>query len=911
MVDIKFDYRFASEEFFTEEVKTVLEAAGKIWSDLLEDDFENIPAGAQFTVQNPVTGAAENITLNEAIDDLLIFVGASENPFGGAGNNTRGFDSGDTHLKGCCCNYCHSHPENNADLSETGILNSSADVGLLAQAKVDGTDLQGDRFQRRIASDFRGTGAVTDFEPWAGVISFSTNLPGNTEWDFSLGNPDPDKFDFITVALHEIGHVLGFGVAPAFTNLADNNLFNGFNAKNVNNGQTLPLTSDLGHLEEGFANDTTLLDSVLGDGRITPTDIDLAILADIGYEIAGFTKQGFVPEIATEGNDTINGSLLDDLIDGLVGNDSIDGNQGNDTVRGGADNDQLFGGSSADYVLGDEGNDEIQGNEGNDTLEGGAGNDTIFGDIVSLDNITESDIADGKENDIIFGDSGDDSLQGGVGDDTIRGNDDNDTLFGEQGNDFLLGNSDEDQLQGGEGNDYLRGGDGNDQLLGENGDDTLEGGKTNDTLVGGTGSDRFDFGFDFGNDIINDYIVSQDSLRFSAKYDFDTKSYDLTDASEIINLISNQGQVANSDQIFTEITVKEDNKVTIFHDTQLTVDEVEIYFPFQTSFTETNSGFELEFNKTLDISNLNLYETNQVPDLSFISNSTGEDIDGSLIWNESDLTLTFVKTDGILEPDTYTLSLFSRDKGFVTTAGELLDGDNDGIEGDNFVLEFEVGSNQKRIVAIDDISRGIGQSIANPKTEEGLIISLDNGAQVTKIDLSLTYDSAVLDLNNIILDPDIPSDWTISSSNINDNSGTAEVSLQGTTALDPGAVDILQLEGIVKTDAEYGDSNLLRLENISLNQGNIEVIADDGLLKVTRPGDADGDNNYSNADAFLISEIAAGIRGNLAGIRENLNIFNATDSRIVSDVNQDGAVSAFDAYIIYQEANGVDTGFLS
>ncbi|MDJ0532781.1 MAG: dockerin type I domain-containing protein [Xenococcaceae cyanobacterium MO_207.B15] len=35
-----------------------------------------------------------------------------------------------------------------------------------------------------------------------------------------------------------------------------------------------------------------------------------------------------------------------------------------------------------------------------------------------------------------------------------------------------------------------------------------------------------------------------------------------------------------------------------------------------------------------------------------------------------------------------------------------------------------------------------------------------------------------------------------------------------------------------------------------------------------------------------------------------------TNSRIISDVNQDGVVSAFDAYIIYQEANGVDTGFL-
>ncbi len=875
MVNIKFDYRFASEDFFTEEVKTALEAAGRIWSDLLKDDFENIPVGAEFTIQNPVTGDEENITLNEEIDDLLIFVGASDNPFGGVGNNTIGSDGGHTHLV----------------------------TDLLGQAKPDGTNLQGDRFQRRISSNFRGTGPVTDFEPWVGVISFSTTLPQNGEWDFSLNNPDSEKFDFITVALHEIGHILGVGVAPAFSNLVDEDgVFNGFNAKNVNNNQGLPLASDLAHLEEGFANDTTLLDPIIGDGRITPTDIDLAILADIGYEITGFTNQGFVPEIATESDDTINGSFLNDVIDGLDGKDSIDGSQGTDTVEGGIGDDQLFGGSSADYVLGNEGNDEIQGNEGNDTLEGGAGNDQIFGDIIANDDITDDNITNGQENDIIFGNDGNDTLQGGVGDDTIRGNDDNDTLLGEQGNDFLLGNSDDDQLQGGEGNDYLRGGDASDTLLGENGDDTLEGGKSNDNLEGGAGSDRFDFGLDFGNDTINDYIVAQDSLRFSAQYDFNTQEYDLTEASQIIESITSQGSSGNSDQIFTEITLRETNTVTIFHDTELTADEVEIYFPFQTSFQVTNSGFELEFNKNLDITNLNLYETNQVPDLSFTRNSTGENVDGSLIWDEGDLALTFVKSDGILEPDTYSLSLFSRENGFVSTDGELLDGDNDGIEGDNFVLEFEVTSNEQRVFGIDDISRGRGQSLINPQTDEGLIISLDNGAEVKQIDLTLTYDTQILNLDDIILDSNIPTDWTITEKDLT-TSGTAQVSLQGTTALDSGAVDILQLQGTVNIDAEYGSSNLLRLENVSLNQGDIDVIADDGLLKVTNPGDTNGDESYTNVDAFLISEIAA-------GIRDNLDNFNTTDSRIVSDVNQDGAVSAFDAYIIYQEANGVDTGFL-
>ncbi len=883
MVEIKFDYRFASEDFFTEEAKTALETAGKIWSNLLQDDFENIPAGAEFTVQNPVTGANEEITLQEEVDDIVIFVGASDNPFGGQGNNTTGLTAGDTHLTGCCCTHCHASANDKEDLSEYGILNSS-NVGLLAQAKVDGTDLQGDLFQRRIASNFRDTGAVTDFEPWAGVIAFSTVLPQNTDWNFSLNNPDPENFDFISVALHEIGHVLGVGVAPIFNNLIENGSFNGENAKNINNNQGIPFES--GHIEEGFANDETLLDSILGDGRISPTDLDLALLADIGYEINGFTKQGFVPEIATEGDELIIGASIDNVLNGLAGDDEIQGKEGEDSIQGGSGEDTIFGDIGQDSLLGNEGNDEIQGNQGNDTLEGGAGNDSIFGN---------------EGNDLIFGDAGNDTLQGGAGDDTVRGNDDNDLLQGQDGNDFLLGNSGEDELQGGEGNDNLRGGDANDTLFGQDGNDTVEGGTSDDILIGGAGGDRFDFGFDFGNDTINDYIVSEDSLRFSAKYNFATQSYNFTSANEIIGLITNTGNSRNSEQIFTEITLDE-NKVTIFHDVEITADEIDIYQPFQSLLEVTNSGFEIQFNQNLNLNILNLYEQgNQIPDISFIRNSTGENIDGSLIWNEDDLSLTFVKTNGILEADTYSLTLFSRENGFVSADGELLDGDNDGIEGDNFLLEFEVAGNEQRVINVEDISRGIGQNITNSNTNEGLTISLDNGSEITQIDFTLTYDAAILNLNDIVLNSDLVSDWTITK-NL-DTPGTAEISLLGTTALDSGAIDLLQLDGAVSTTAEYGTGNLLRLEDISLNQGNVQAIGDDGLLKVTNLGDANGDANYSSLDALLISEIAA-------GIDSSLDSFSTTDTIIISDVNGDGVISAFDAYIVNQEANGVNTSFL-
>ncbi len=889
MVQIQIDYRFDSTGFFTEQAKTAFESAAQIWSDLLQDDFEEIPVGAEFTIQNPTTGETETIVLENPIDDILLFVGANNAPFNGQGENTISIEGGHTDY----CSYCDTSPQNNGHLSQLGLLGSLStdDLSILAQAKPDGVDLEGDQFQRRINPD------TTDFEPWAGVISFSNNLPTGTEWDFSLENPDPNKFDFISVALHEIGHVLGIGVTPTFFNLVQDGLSNGVNAKNVNNGQGIPLEPDFGHVQEGFAGNRVLMDPILGEGRFLPTNIDLALLADIGYEIEGFTKQGSVPDIATEGNETIFGSLFNDDIDGLGGNDQLQGNQGDDTLIGGAGDDIFFGGVGQDSILGGDGNDSIFGNQGKDTIEGGAGNDLVFGDQ-DTDDIIDSDIAEGKENDLIFGDGGNDNLLGGVGDDTIRGNDDNDTISGEQGNDLLFGNSGDDELQGGEDNDYLRGGDANDTLFGDNGNDTLEGGTKDDALIGGAGSDRFDFGFSFGNDRIQDYIVAEDSLRFSAKYDFETQSYDLTDASQIIDSITETGNVIDSQgnptgQFFTKITLADDRIVTIFHDNvPLTADEIEIYRPLQVSFKPTSNGFELQFNESLNTSVLNsVQQDNQSPDLEF-TNSAGEIVDGSFVFDENDPTrVTFVKTDGLLEIDTYNLTLFSRENGFVSTEGKLLDGDNDGIEGDNFLVEFEVD----RFISIEDISRGKGQTITNPKTNEGLIVSLNNGADVSQISLTLNYNPNLLNLNDIVLDPDL-NGWSFESKNL-DTPGTAIIDIQGTTPLDSGAVDLLQLQGTVNAEATYGISDSLILDNLSLNGGNINVLGNNGLLNVANLGDTNGDENYSNNDVFLISQLAA-------GITDSLDNFSNIEPGVIADINGDGFISAFDAYLVSQRVNG-------
>jgi len=402
---IAFDYRFDPLGFYDDPaVRAVMDRAAEIWSGLIGDEFEDVAAGTSFTISNPsVSGRRETIVLEEDIDDLLIFMGARDLPSLGRG----GFA---------------------------------------------GTDAEGDIFRTRISDDFRDGGAVTDFEPWAGVIV----LDPNVNWGLRLDAPTPGKNDLLTTVLHEIGHVLGIGTSGAFAAWVDHHGFEGPNAVAANGGAPIPLEHDGAHVAEGHGHDDVLLDPVSTTGlRKLPGALDLAMLADIGYEIAGFATQGTQPPVATEAGELIFGTILDDRIESLGGNDQVQGGTGDDTI---------LAGSGDDTVFGQEGHDRIEGGAGNDQLQGSTGNDTLFGNAGS------------------------------------------DTLFGQEGDDFLRGGADSDFLLGGAGNDTLRGGPGDDSIRGGEGADRI-------VLEPGMGSDTV-YDFEFGRDAL-DLTLLDAGLRAS------------------------------------------------------------------------------------------------------------------------------------------------------------------------------------------------------------------------------------------------------------------------------------------------------------------------------------------------------------------------------------------------------------
>jgi hypothetical protein len=134
------------------------------------------------------------------------------------------------------------------------------------------------------------------------------------------------------------------------------------------------------------------------------------------------------------------------------------------------------------------------------------------------------------------------------------------------------------------------------------------------------------------------------------------------------------------------------------------------------SFHATHSGFEIQFNRPVDPTTLNLYDTETgglgPADITVIGATKGL-VTGSLVVEPSG-RITFIKTGGPLEPDIYTVTLRSAVNGFKDLNGILLDGNGDGVPGDNYVTTFTIASSTGPTASIPDFTYGPGQVVSVP-----------------------------------------------------------------------------------------------------------------------------------------------------------------------------------------------------
>ncbi|MDP2433475.1 MAG: CARDB domain-containing protein [Pseudomonadota bacterium] len=323
-----------------------------------------------------------------------------------------------------------------------------------------------------------------------------------------------------------------------------------------------------------------------------------------------------------------------------------------------------------------------------------------------------------------------------------------------------------------------------------------------------------------------------------------------------------------------------------------------------TGLAVSDSGFHLDFNRAFQLDVLNLYSAADDPmgeaDLILTRLGAPSAIRGSLILDHDLMGATFIKTKGVLDAGLYTLTLASRADAWVDSAGRLLDGNGDGIAGDNHVSSFTVAASSSAILGIGEVLVGPGQALTgyapyNQYPVAGLPITLSNAAGITSLSFDLAYDPDLLDITSVGFASGVAGSYSLATP------GIVHVELT-TPALGSGAVDIVRLYGAVPvndtTRGNYGAKQVLDLHNVSSSRA---LRADDGLMLNAYPGDASGNAAYDTLDTTRMLRI-------ITVADTGFSAYPLVDSSVVGDINRDQSFNSIDRLLLNYEINWLITG---
>lgn len=278
-IKIQLDYTYDTNGFFNQTgAKAALRAIADFYEPLLTDSLARIDntqwsAGNTWTATftHPGTGATQTISNLVVPDDTLIVYAGGRALSGAAGLGGPGGYSASANTQ-----------------AWLDLLASRGQAGALTIPK-------------------------TDFGPWGGMITFEPLY----QWSFSTTGPVSGKTQFVPIALHELGHLLGIGTAPSWTAKISGTNFTG-PASVLSFGGNVPLQSGGSHwrddgvcvLPDGYSptnannvlskafgsfgalhgfNQIVLMDPSscsVGTYHKVMTDLDLAALKDIGWQLS-------------------------------------------------------------------------------------------------------------------------------------------------------------------------------------------------------------------------------------------------------------------------------------------------------------------------------------------------------------------------------------------------------------------------------------------------------------------------------------------------------------------------------------------------------------------------------------------------------------------------------------------------
>ncbi len=271
---ITFDYTYDTSGFFNSQARRDLlnEAAANLTSRITDSLTAIVPSGANTWTANPFDPNDPNSILSITnlvvpANTMVVYVGAS--------------NLGD------------------------GTLGEGGPGGYGASGTTQAWfDTVGGRGQSGALLD-----TPTDFGPWGGTVTFNNTAAWYFDSDPSTTENIGSLNDFYSVALHELGHVLGIGTAGSWTAQSSGGFFTGSHAMALNGG-SVALSPDGGHWAQGTMSTvvgTGVAQEVAMDPSLTQgtrkyfTALDFGALQDVGWQLASIPESSTLAWVAVGG----------------------------------------------------------------------------------------------------------------------------------------------------------------------------------------------------------------------------------------------------------------------------------------------------------------------------------------------------------------------------------------------------------------------------------------------------------------------------------------------------------------------------------------------------------------------------------------------------------------------------------